>query len=39
LDRVLVQSTVREMIERPEQALERLGTDANVDTSECWKVK
>jgi LCP family protein required for cell wall assembly len=39
LDRELVQSTVREIIERPEQALERLGPDTNVDTSECWKVR
>jgi len=39
LDRALVQSTVREIIERPEQALERLGPDTNVDTSECWNVK
>ncbi len=39
LDRALVQSTVREIIERPEQALERLGPETNVDTSECWQVK
>lgn len=39
LDRTLVQSTVREIIERPEQALERLGPGTDVDTSECWKVK
>jgi LCP family protein required for cell wall assembly len=39
LDRALVQSTVREIIERPEQALERLGPGTDVDTSECWKVK
>ncbi len=37
LDRELVQYTVREIIRNPDRVLETQGSDANVDTSDCWK--
>ncbi len=39
LDLPLVQSTVREIIEQPEEVLARQGPVSNVDTSDCWKVE
>ena len=39
LDLGLVQSTVREIIEQPEEVLARQGPVTDVDTSECWKVE
>jgi polyisoprenyl-teichoic acid--peptidoglycan teichoic acid transferase len=39
LDLELVQATVRQIIDDPEQALINLGSDANLDTSDCWKIE
>jgi LCP family protein required for cell wall assembly len=39
LDLELVQGTVRQIIENPEQALATLGSDAELDTSNCWKIE
>ncbi|MCX8032732.1 MAG: LCP family protein [Thermoleophilia bacterium] len=39
LDVDLVQRTVREIIEHPEEVMAKSGTDQSLDTYDCWKVK
>jgi anionic cell wall polymer biosynthesis LytR-Cps2A-Psr (LCP) family protein len=39
LDVDLVQSTVRKILEHPEEVLQNRDPDANVDDSDCWKIE
>jgi LCP family protein required for cell wall assembly len=39
LDLELVQATVRQIIENPEEVLATMGPDSSLDTSDCWKIE
>lgn len=38
LDLELVQATVKQIIENPEEVLATMETDSDLDTSDCWKI-
>jgi LCP family protein required for cell wall assembly len=38
LDLELVQATVKQIIDSPEEVLATMGSDSSLDTSDCWKI-